>query len=52
MPISDDGVISAKVTNIQTASGQAGIMFRNDTTFGSLEAAVLATASRHAPGSL
>jgi hypothetical protein len=38
-------VISAKVTNIQTGSGQAGIMFRNDTTFGSVEAAVLVTAS-------
>jgi hypothetical protein len=43
MPISGDSVISAKVTSIQTASGQAGIMFRNDTTFGSVEAAVLAT---------
>jgi len=45
MPIGGDRVISAKVTNIQTASGQAGIMFRNDSTFGSVEAAVLATAS-------
>ena len=45
MPISGDSVISAKVTSIQTAAGQAGIMFRNDTTFGSVEAAVLVTAS-------
>jgi len=58
MPIMGDGVISAKVTNIQTASGQAGIMFRNDTTTGSLEAAVLATTNngitfqwRSTPGS-
>ena len=58
MPIIGDGVVSAKVTNIQTASGQAGIMFRNDTTTGSLEAAVLATTNngitfqwRSTPGS-
>jgi len=43
MPIIGDGVISAKVNNIQTTSGQAGIMIRNDTTVGSMEAAVLAT---------
>ncbi|MGO8929000.1 MAG: lamin tail domain-containing protein [Limisphaerales bacterium] len=40
-----DGVISAKVTNTQTATGQAGVMFRSDTTTGAMEAAVLATAS-------
>ena len=45
MPMIGDGVIAAKVTSIQTASGQAGLTFRNDTTTGSLEAAVLATAS-------
>src|ERR1039458_8607069 len=45
MPVIGDDVIAAKVTSIQTASGQAGLTFRNDTTTGSLEAAVLATAS-------
>lgn len=44
-PTFGDGVITAEVTTIQTATGQAGIMFRNDLTTGALEAAVLATAS-------
>jgi len=43
-PTSADGRIVARVESVSnTASGQAGVMFRNDTATGSIEAAVLAT---------
>jgi hypothetical protein len=45
-PIGGDAVISAEVISVQNApSAQAGVMFRNDTTAGGIEAAVLATAA-------
>ena len=45
-PASGDGRIVARVEGVSnTTSGQAGVMFRNDTATGSIEAAVLATAN-------